>query len=198
MKALLLVDIQNDFLPGGALAVPEGDAIVPVVNRVSRSYPVVAATQDWHPPGHLSFASSHEGRKPFEKLELDGLEQTLWPDHCVWNTEGAAFARDLDAGPVSAIFRKGMDPRVDSYSGFFDNGQRHRTGLAEWLRAHGVDELDIAGLAGEVCVTFTARDAARLGFTVTLLENAVRALDEKVFADCREELVEKGLQFQQA
>lgn len=195
MKALLLVDIQNDFLPGGALAVPQGDAILPAVNRIAGDYPLVAATQDWHPPGHLSFASSHEGKEPFDKIELDGLEQTLWPDHCVWDSEGAAFARDLDTGPVSAIFRKGMDPRVDSYSGFFDNGKRHATGLAEWLRAHGVDTLDIVGLAGEVCVAFTARDAVNLGFTVNLLENGIRALDAKAFEVCRRELRDQGVHF---
>ena len=195
MKALLLVDIQTDFLPGGALAVPEGDAILPVVNRIAGDYPLVAATQDWHPPGHLSFASSHEDKKPFDKIELDGLEQTLWPDHCVWNTEGAAFARDLDTGPVSAIFRKGTDLHVDSYSGFFDNGRRHHTGLEEWLRAHKVDTLDIVGLAAEVCVSYTARDAAALGFKVTVLENGTRWLDEQVFKECKTDLQSRGVAF---
>ncbi len=198
MKALLLVDIQNDFLPGGALAVPKGDAIVPVVNQIAEDYPLVAATQDWHPPGHLSFASSHQGQESFEKIELEGLEQTLWPDHCVWDTEGAAFAGELNTGPISAIFRKGMDPHVDSYSGFYDNGKRHRTGLAEFLRAHNVDAVDIAGLAAEVCVTYTARDAAELGFAVTVLANATRALDNNAFGDCRQELQNKGVSFAQA
>lgn len=193
MKALILVDIQNDFLPGGALAVPDGDAIIPVVNKLIQRYPLVAATQDWHPPGHLSFASSHPGKRPFETIELDGVEQTLWPDHCQWGSLGAAFADGLQLGRVSAIFRKGMDRQVDSYSGFFDNQRRRKTGLAEWLRAMEVDEIHIAGLAAEICVAYTARDAAELGFKVAIAEDATRPLDPKDFARCAVELRASGI-----
>ncbi|MDX1649953.1 MAG: bifunctional nicotinamidase/pyrazinamidase, partial [Myxococcota bacterium] len=164
MKALLLVDIQRDFLPGGALAVPEGDAVVPVANRLAARFPLVVATQDWHPEGHVSFASSHPGHEPFDEIEVDGLDQTLWPDHCVQGSRGAGFADDLDLRPVEAIVRKGMDPRIDSYSGFFDNGHRKETGLAGLLRGRGVDEVFLVGLAADVCVAFTARDACELGF----------------------------------
>lgn len=193
MKALIIVDIQKDFLPGGTLAVPEGDDVIPVVNRLAEDYPLIAATQDWHPPGHLSFASSHEGRKPFETVELDGLEQILWPDHCTWGSTGAAFPKSLDTGRVAAVFRKGMDPRVDSYSGFFDNGHRHKTGLAEWLRGMEVDALDIVGLAAEVCVAHTARDAAALGFATTLLTDGTPALSEDDFAKTLDDLRAKGV-----
>ncbi|MBS7457322.1 bifunctional nicotinamidase/pyrazinamidase [Coralloluteibacterium stylophorae] len=182
MRALVLVDIQNDFLPGGRLPVAGGDAILPVVNALVRRYPLVVATQDWHPPTHMSFASQHAGRAPFERIELDGIAQTLWPDHCVQGSDGAAFAAALDVGPVAAIFRKGMDPRVDSYSGFFDNGRRHRTGLGEWLRAMAVDEVHVAGLAAEVCVAYTARDAAGLGFRTAIVADATRALSDAEFS----------------
>ncbi len=194
MKALIIVDIQRDFLPGGSLAVPEGDAVVPVVNRLAETYPLVAATQDWHPPGHLSFASSHKGRAPFETIELDGLEQILWPDHCTWGSEGAAFPDTLDTGRVAAVFRKGMDPRVDSYSGFFDNDRRRKTGLAEWLRGMDVDAVDIVGLAAEVCVAYTARDAAALGFHTTLLTEGTRALSADDFKKTLHDLRSAGVQ----
>ena len=194
MKALIIVDIQKDFLPGGSLAVPEGDAVIPVVKRLSEDYPLIAATQDWHPPGHLSFASSHEGREPFETVELEGLEQILWPDHCTWGSAGAAFPEALDTDRVAAVFRKGMDPRVDSYSGFFDNGRRHKTGLAEWLRGMDVDAVDIVGLAAEVCVAYTARDAAALGFATTLLTDGTRALAEDDFKKTLDDLRATGVQ----
>ncbi|MFC4726953.1 bifunctional nicotinamidase/pyrazinamidase [Coralloluteibacterium thermophilus] len=193
MHALILVDIQNDFLPGGRLPVAGGDAILPVVADLIPRYPLVVATQDWHPAGHMSFASSHAGRTPFETVELDGLPQTLWPDHCVQGTPGAEFAPGLDLRPVRAIFRKGMDPRVDSYSGFFDNGRRHRTGLAEWLRAMGADTVHVVGLAAEVCVAYTARDAAEQGFRTAIVEDATRALSAEAFAATAAELGERGV-----
>ncbi len=196
MKALILVDIQNDFLPGGKLAVEGGDAIIPVVNALIPRYPLVAATQDWHPPDHLSFASRHEGRHPFDKIRLDGLEQILWPDHCVQGSRGAEFPETLKTEPAAAIFRKGMDPRVDSYSAFFDNGRRHRTGLAEWLRGMEVDEVHVAGLAAEVCVAYTARDAAELGFATTIIEDGTRALSAAEFARVRAELTARGVRFE--
>jgi nicotinamidase/pyrazinamidase len=193
MTALIIVDVQRDFLPGGALPVPEGDAVIPVLNRIQARYPLVALTQDWHPPDHLSFASQHPGRKPLERIELDGLEQVLWPDHCVWNSPGAALADALDTGRAAAIFRKGLDRRVDSYSGFFDNGRRRKTGLAEWLRGLGVTEVHVAGLAADYCVAYTARDAAELGFRVAILEDATRPISAAGFAQVAAELQQRGI-----
>lgn len=177
MKTLVLVDIQNDFLPGGALAVPEGDRIVPVVNALLPDFDLVVATQDWHPAGHGSFAANHPGRKPFEQIDLNGLPQTLWPVHCVQNTGGALFAPGLDTRRVERVFPKGTDPGVDSYSGLFDNGRRRGTGMSEWLRQRGAHELWICGLATDYCVKFTALDAVREGFRVHLLTAACRGVD---------------------
>jgi nicotinamidase/pyrazinamidase len=177
MKTLVLVDIQNDFLPGGALAVPEGDRIVPVVNALQPDFDLVVATQDWHPAGHGSFAASHPGRKPFEQIDLNGLPQTLWPVHCVQNTGGALFAPGLDTRRVERVFPKGTDPGVDSYSGLFDNGRRRGTGMVEWLRQRGAHDLWICGLATDYCVKFTALDAVREGFRVRLLTAACRGVD---------------------
>ncbi len=177
MKTLVLVDVQNDFLPGGALAVPDGDAIVPVVNRLLPNYDLVVATQDWHPANHGSFATSHAGRNPFEQIELNGLPQTLWPVHCVQNTGGACFAPGLDTRRIARIFPKGTDPRVDSYSGLFDNGRRSATGLGDWLRQQGAGDLHICGLATDYCVKFTALDAVAEGFRVTLITDACRGID---------------------
>ena len=177
MKTLLLVDIQNDFLPGGALAVPDGDKILPVVNALLPRYDLIVATQDWHPPDHGSFAANHPGRALFDQAQLDGLPQTLWPVHCVQNTGGALFAPALDTRRIVRVFPKGINPRVDSYSGFFDNGHRAATGLAEWLRAQGVRELSVCGLAADYCVKFTVLDALREGFRVTLLAAACRGVN---------------------
>lgn len=193
MKALILVDIQHDFLPGGLLPVPGGDAILPVVNRIQPHYDLIALTQDWHPPDHLSFASRHAGRRPFEKIDLDGIDQVLWPDHCEWDTSGAAFADGLNFARASAIFRKGMDPRVDSYSAFFDNARRRQTGLAGWLRGLNVDEVHIAGLAADYCVTYTARDAVELGFKTAVLEDGTRALSPADFAVTAADLRRRGV-----
>ena len=198
MKALILVDVQRDFMPGGNLPVDEGDRILPVINRCVERYPLVAVTQDWHPPGHLSFASSHEGRKPMDVIDLDGLEQILWPDHCIQGSEGADFPEELNLNPAAAIFRKGTDRKVDSYSAFFDNGRRHKTGLAEWLRAMDVDTVHIAGLAAEVCVAYTARDAAESEFDVAVVEDGTRALSEEDFGKVKKELEEKGVRFARA
>jgi nicotinamidase/pyrazinamidase len=177
MKALILVDIQNDFLPGGALAVPEGDAVVPVANRLQAAFPLVVATQDWHPANHGSFAASHPGKKVFEQVLLQGLEQTLWPAHCVQHTPGAALAGGLGQGRIAKVFQKGTDAGIDSYSGFFDNGHRKSTGLGEWLKEQGVDEVFVCGLATDYCVKFTALDAARLGFRTNLIEDACRGVN---------------------
>lgn len=177
MKALILVDLQNDFLPGGALAVPHGDEVIPVANRLQPRFDLVVATQDWHPRGHGSFASSYPGRKPGELSELAGLPQVLWPDHCVQGSGGAEFAKTLQMNRVEAIFRKGTDPQIDSYSGFFDNGHRKSTGLGDYLKGRGVTEVSALGLATDYCVKFTALDARRLGFRVTLVEDGSRGVD---------------------
>ena len=177
MKALILVDIQNDFLPGGALGVPRGDEVVPIANRLQPRFGLVVATQDWHPPGHGSFASAHPGRKPGEFVELAGLRQVLWPDHCVQGTAGAAFAPGLTMNRVEAIIRKGTDPSIDSYSGFFDNGHRKSTGLGDYLRGRGATDLYVLGLATDYCVNFTALDGARLGFRTFLVQDGSRGVE---------------------
>jgi len=177
MKALILVDIQNDFLPGGALAVPDGDAVIPVANKLQSAFPVVVATQDWHPANHGSFAASHPGKKVFEQIELNGLPQTLWPVHCVQNTTGAELARALVRERIAKVFPKGTDPNIDSYSGLFDNGHRRSTGLGEWLKAQRVTEVFVCGLATDYCVKFTALDAAKMGFKTHLIEDASRGVN---------------------
>jgi nicotinamidase/pyrazinamidase len=176
MKALILVDIQNDFLPGGALAVPQGDAVVPVVNKLQAAFPLVVATQDWHPANHGSFASNHPGKKVFEQIDLNGLPQTLWPVHCIQNTPGASFPEGLKQDRIAKVFQKGTDPGIDSYSGLFDNAHRRSTGLGEWLRQRGVTEVFVCGLATDYCVKFTALDAVRFGFKTFLIEDASRGV----------------------
>ena len=177
MHALIVVDIQNDFLPGGALAVPDGDATIAVANAVMPVFDVVVATQDWHPPGHHSFAVQHPGRRVGEVIEVGGVPQVLWPVHCVEATRGAAFAEALDVGRFTEVFKKGTDPEVDSYSGFFDNGRRHATGLGEWLRARRVTHVSVLGLATDYCVKFTALDAVDLGFHTRLIADGCRAVE---------------------
>jgi nicotinamidase/pyrazinamidase len=187
MKALLLVDIQNDFLPGGALAVPNGDQVVPVANRLLPDYELVVATQDWHPADHGSFASQHPGHQAGEWVELDGLQQILWPDHCVQGTAGAEFASSLNVAGIHHVVRKGTDPRVDSYSGFFDNGHRKATGLEHFLRDRGVDEIHVLGLATDYCVKFTVLDALKLEFAVVVIAEGVRGVELKP-GDCQRAL----------
>ncbi len=192
MRALLLIDIQNDFLPGGALAVPGGDQIMPVVNRLQQQFELVVATQDWHPAGHKSFASSHESRKPFELMELNGLEQVLWPDHCIQGTDGAEFSKELDMKKVEAVFRKGTNPEIDSYSGFYDNGHLKSTALADYLRGKQVKEVYLAGLAGDFCVYFSVKDALQEGFKTYLIEDATRPIDKAGFEKAKKDIVERG------
>ncbi|MCS7091405.1 MAG: bifunctional nicotinamidase/pyrazinamidase [Verrucomicrobiota bacterium] len=177
MRCLLLVDLQNDFLPGGALPVPEGEAVIPLINRLQPHFDLVVATQDWHPPNHGSFAANHPGRRVGDVIDLDGLPQVLWPVHCVQFTWGAEFAPSLDTERIAHVVRKGTDPRIDSYSGFFDNGRRRSTGLAEFLRQQGVNELYVAGLATDYCVRATALDAAHLGFDTRLVMDACRGVN---------------------
>lgn len=197
-SVLLLVDLQPDFMPGGALPVPEGNAIIePIRSLLHRElFRHVVATQDWHPPGHISFASSHTGRKPFETIELYGHEQTLWSDHCVQGTPGAALHSGLPWDKVCAIIRKGMDPKVDSYSGFRNNWdaqqQRPPTGLAGYLRNRGISDVYLCGLARDVCVKWTAEDAASENFNVWLLWDLTRAVDPSSDDEVRPDLEQKG------
>ncbi len=172
MNALLLVDIQNDLLPGGARAVPGGEAILPVVRRVAPRFDRRVAIQDWHPPGHGCFASSHPGHRPGDVVEIEGLTQALLPDHCVQGTAGAELAPGLCGLGLTAVFRTGIDPRFDSESAFFDRGRRQATGLNDWLRAVGVRDLFVCGLAVEERVLATALDAVRLGFPTTAIRDA--------------------------
>lgn len=174
---LLVVDVQNDFCPGGNLAVPDGDAIVPIVNALGRHFRHVVLTQDWHPVGHASFASSHPGRKPFETIELAYGPQVLWPDHCVQGSAGAAFHAGLDLPRAEAVIRKGYRSAIDSYSGFIEADRRTRTGLEGYLRERGITKVVIAGLATDFCVNWTAQDAARAGFETIVVEDACRAID---------------------
>lgn len=175
--ALLVIDVQNDFCPGGALAVADGDAVVPVINRLMPLYPLVVLTQDWHPRGHASFASSHAGRRPFDAIEMSYGRQTLWPDHCVPGTPGADFHPGLDTTRAALVLRKGTNPAIDSYSAFFENDRRTSTGLAAYLRERGVGRVVLAGLATDFCVRYSAEDAAAEGFEVAVIEDAVRGID---------------------
>ena len=175
--ALVVVDVQNDFCPGGALEVPDGDAVVPAINRIAPRFAARILTQDWHPPGHRSFASSHPGRAPFETAELAYGEQVLWPDHCVQGTEGAAFHPELATDGADLVLRKGFRPEIDSYSAFFENDRRTPTGLAGYLRGRGVSRLVFVGLATDFCVAWSAIDGTREGFEVAVVEDACRAID---------------------
>ena len=192
MKALVIVDVQLDFLPGGALAVPNGDEIIPLINELQQYVDLVVATQDWHPPGHKSFASAHPGKKPFEMIKLEGLEQVLWPNHCVQGSEGAGFSPDLNMNHVEAIFRKGMEIDIDSYSGFYDNGHRKATGMGAYLKGRGITDIWVCGLASDYCVYFTALDGLELGFKTTLIEDASRPIDATSFELKKEHLLSKG------
>ena len=196
MIALVLVDLQNDFCPGGALPVPEGDRVMPIINRLQPHFDLVVATQDWHPANHGSFAANHPGRRPGELIELDGLPQVLWPVHCVQETPGAALRADLDQSRIARVFRKGTDPKVDSYSGFFDNGRRQSTGLGDYLKSQGVGELYVCGLATDYCVKATALDAADLGFRVHLVEDGCRGVNLRPgdVVQAIEEMRSKGIQ----
>ena len=192
MKALLIIDIQNDFLPGGNLAVPDGDRIIPVVNRLQSFFELVVATQDWHPADHKSFASNHKNKKPFEVIELRGLHQTLWPDHCLQGTSGADLPKELNANRVEAIFRKGTDPEIDSYSGFYDNGHLKSTGLADYLRGKNVTQIYLTGLCADICVHYTAMDGISEGFETCIIEEGTCPLIEEDFKRTAAKFKAKG------
>ncbi len=175
--ALIVVDMQYDFMPGGALAVGEGDAIVPLVNRLAAKFAHVVLTQDWHPPGHASFASSHQGAKPFDTIRLSYGEQVLWPDHCVQKSRGAELHHGLDIGHAILVLRKGVNKEVDSYSAFVEADGRSKTGLAGYLRERGIDRVFLCGLATDYCVAFSALDARAAGFAALVVDDACRAID---------------------
>ncbi len=176
-KALIVIDVQNDFCPGGALAVAEGDAIVPGINAIMNAYDVVVLTQDWHPADHRSFASQHAGRTPLEVIDMPYGPQVLWPDHCVQGSAGAVFHPDLTVDRAHLIIRKGFRRDIDSYSAFFENDRETPTGLEGYLRTRGIDALDMVGLATDFCVQYSALDAARLGFRVRVLPDLCRGID---------------------
>jgi len=192
---LLVVDVQNDFCPGGALAVPRGDEVAPLVSRLARCFRHVVLTQDWHPPGHRSFASTHSGRRPFEPVELSYGPQILWPDHCVQGTPGGEFPADLDIPHAELILRKGFRAEMDSYSAFFENDHATPTGLAGYLRERGLSRLFVAGLAYDFCVRYTAEDAHASGFDVVVVEDASRGMDvEGSIAEARRRLADRRIE----
>jgi len=176
-RALILVDLQNDFLPGGALAVPHGDEVVPIANRLQRKFELVLATQDWHPSDHGSFAANHKGKKPGEHIVLDGIEQILWPMHCVQNTQGAEFAPSFDTSRIAYVFHKGTERNIDSYSTFFDNAHRRHTGLAHYLEKRGIKDIYLMGLALDYCVKYSTVDARELGFNTHVIVDGCRGIE---------------------
>jgi len=190
MKALVVVDVQNDFLPGGALEVRHGDLIIPVINEIIGKFELVIATKDWHPQNHKSFASQHAGKNPGDMIKLKNIDQMLWPDHCVQGTEGAEFSTELDLSKIKKVFVKGIDSEIDSYSGFYDNGHLRSTGLGDYLREAVVEEIYIAGLATDYCVKFTALDSVKEGFKTFVIADATKAvnLNPNDYEDALEEM----------
>jgi nicotinamidase/pyrazinamidase len=191
---LIVVDVQNDFCPGGALAVPRGDEVVPIINRLAARFRHVVLTQDWHPPGHFSFASTHPGKKPFETIAAPYGPQVLWPDHCVQGTPGAELHRSLQVVHAALVVRKGMDRAIDSYSAFYENDRKTPTGLTGYLRERGFSRVFLAGLAFDFCVRYSAEDARRHGFDVFVVEDACRGLDvDGSMAQTRTSLAAQGV-----
>ncbi len=190
--ALILIDVQNDFCPGGSLAVESGDEIVPVINSLSTRFSRVIATQDWHPPGHISFASAHEGRKPFETVQIDTVEQVLWPDHCLQGSGGAELHPDLNESSIDLILHKGTSPELDSYSAFFENDHETPTGLEYYLRGLHIEELFFCGLATDVCVHASVMDALKLGFACTIIVDAMKGVSAADSQRAIAEMVQGG------
>jgi nicotinamidase/pyrazinamidase len=191
---LVVVDIQNDFCPGGSLSVPQGDEVVPVINRLAERFPHVVLTQDWHPPDHLSFASAHPGKQPYDVIAVDYGPQILWPDHCVRATRGAEFHKDLRIPHAALVLRKGIHRRIDSYSTFYENDRKTPTGLVGYLRERGFTRIVLAGLALDFCVRYSAEDAQREGFEVVVIEDACRGIDvDGSMAAARESLERLGV-----
>jgi len=192
MKALIIVDLQYDFLPGGSLAVTKGDEIIPIINQIQKDYDLIVATQDWHPGNHQSFASEHPDHAVYDEIDLHGLQQILWPEHCVQGTVGAELARDLDNRSIEIIFRKGMDPTVDSYSAFFDNGKRKDLGLAAYLKYKKVTQVHVCGLAADFCVYYTAMDALSEGFKTSIISKATKPIDKGAFMEKKNLFIRQG------
>ncbi|MCA5005685.1 bifunctional nicotinamidase/pyrazinamidase [Sphingobacterium bovistauri] len=192
MKALIIVDVQNDFLPGGALEVTHGDEVIDVINRLQSKYEIVVATQDWHTANHKSFASMHVEHNVFDVIDLNGYPQTLWPNHCVQGSVGAEFSSLLNTDAIQAVFRKGMDRNVDSYSGFFDNNKSRKTGLHGFFQDKSVNEVHICGLAADFCVYFTAMDALELGYKTAIISKATKAIDKDTYMKKKEVFLQKG------
>jgi nicotinamidase/pyrazinamidase len=179
MKALIIVDLQNDFLPGGALPVPHSDEVIQLANELQRKFELVLATKDWHPPDHGSFAANHPGEKPGDRIILDGIEQILWPVHCVRNTQGAEFAPSFDISRIAHIFHKGTERNIDSYSTFFDNAHRRHTGLAHYLEKRGIKDIYLMGLALDYCVKYSTLDARHLGLNTYVIVDGCRGIELK-------------------
>ena len=177
MNALIIVDLQNDFLPGGALPVPHGDEVIPLANELQRRFDLVLATQDWHPPNHGSFAANHPGKKPGDRIMLDGIEQILWPVHCVQNTFGAEFAPAFDTNRIAHVFHKGVERNIDSYSTFFDNAHRRETGLADYLKKRSIKNIYLMGLALDYCVKYSVLDARHLGLNTHVIVDGCRGIE---------------------
>lgn len=194
-KALIIVDIQNDFLPNGKLAVNQGNEIIPIINNLQNNFDLIIATQDWHPANHKSFAANHKDKKEFEIIDLNGLPQVLWPIHCVQGTKGAELNSELNTDAISMIIRKGMDVETDSYSAFFDNDKRNKTGLHGYLQEHNVSEVYVCGLAADYCVYYTGKDAADLGYTVFYIENATKYISEDSYQKAKNELINLNVEF---
>ncbi len=194
-KALIIVDVQNDFLPGGALPVPDGDAVIAVINSLQKEFPLVIASMDYHPPEHLSFAANHKDKKPGDVIALDGIQQILWPVHAVQKTPGASLAAELDITRIRHVIHKGGDPSIDSYSAFFDNGRKHDTGLSSLLKSLSVDEVYVCGLAGDYCALYTALDAVHEGFRTHFYVEATRAvnLQPNDFHDALQQMEQAGV-----
>lgn len=192
MRTLVIIDVQNDFIPGGTLPVPAGGDIIPVINALQKEFDLVIATQDWHPENHSSFAVQHEGKREFDKIEWQGQEQVLWPEHCVQGSWGAKFHPELKTIRIETIFRKGTNPEIDSYSGFYDNAHKKSTGLAGYLREKGAGELYFCGLAADICVYFSIMDALKEGFQATLIEDASKALDASAFEKAKQDILFNG------
>lgn len=194
IKALIIIDIQNDFTEGGSLEVPNANEIIPIVNDLQKHFDLIIATQDWHPANHGSFASNHPGKKPFEVIKLNGLDQVLWPDHCIQGSHGAEFHPNLQTKKIHTIFRKGMDPEIDSYSGFYDNGQRKSTGLAGFLKGLEIEHLYFCGLAADYCVYYSIKDAIREGFKCSLFLDATKAISSDNYSSIKKELANLGVE----
>ncbi|QNK78449.1 bifunctional nicotinamidase/pyrazinamidase [Winogradskyella sp. PAMC22761] len=193
MKTLLIIDVQNDFMPNGSLPVPNGHQIVPIINKIQPKFNLIIGTQDWHPSNHVSFASNHKGKSNFDEIEIHGKPQTLWPDHCVQGTKGAEFHPDLNTESFEAIFKKGTNKNIDSYSAFYDNRHLKSTGLANYLKEKGTTELFLCGLASDICVYFSIYDAFKEGFNCTFIEDASKALDNEGFEKLKTEMVAMGI-----